>query len=68
MSCPQRGRKVASFKRLLPRWINEFQICPTSPCENRAFKPGRLAQMGLGLAIEQVIARKLMQELTKART
>lgn len=67
MSCPQRGRTVASFKRLLPRWINEFQIYLTSPRENCALKPGRLAQMVIGLAIEQVIARKLMQELMKAR-
>ncbi|KAG1795398.1 uncharacterized protein HD556DRAFT_1442240 [Suillus plorans] len=69
MSCrPQRGRTVASFKRLLLKWTDEFQIYLTSPREKRAAEPGHLVQMALGLVIEQVIATKLMQELTNTQS
>lgn len=69
MSCrPQRGRTIASFKRLLLKWTNEFQIYLTSPREKRATEPGHLVQMALGLVIEQVIATKLMQELTNTQS
>lgn len=64
---PQSGRKVASLKRLLFRWTDGLQISLTERREICVLKT-RLSQMAIALVTEQMIAIKLMQEITRART